>query len=79
MKRIITQIDGAGDEQLRKGFHTLAAGDSWATIAKSLGYSKDLIAEALGHEYGSKVTGVYLDHYSDAVIDEANEQITKYV
>jgi len=30
---------------------------TYANIAKQLGYSKDLIAEALGHEYGNKVTG----------------------
>lgn len=55
---------------------TYVARHSWATIAKSLGYSKDLIAEALGHEYGNKVTGIYLDDYGDAVIDEANERVT---
>jgi len=48
---------------------------SWANTCKSLGYSKDLIAEALGHEYGNKVTGIYLDHYDNAVIDEANEKV----
>lgn len=55
---------------------TYVARHSWATIAKSLGYSKDLIAEALGHEYGNKVTGIYLDQYADAVIDEVNERVT---
>ena len=47
------------------------------TIAKSLGYSKDLIAEALGHEYGNKVTGIYLNQYADSVIDEVNERVTR--
>lgn len=45
---------------------------SWANIARKLGYSKDLIAEALGHEYGNKVTGIYLDHYDLEIIDEMN-------
>lgn len=52
---------------------------SWANIAKSLGYSKDLIAEALGHEYGNKVTGIYLDHYDNATLDQMNEKVIKAV
>jgi integrase len=50
---------------------TYASRHSWATIAKNMGYSKDLIAEALGHEYGNKVPGMYLDQYSNDVIDTA--------
>jgi integrase/recombinase XerD len=50
---------------------------SWANIAKSKGYSKDIIAEALGHEYGNKVTGIYLDNYPSELIDEVNEKVTK--
>jgi len=46
-----------------------------ANIAKSLGYSKDLIAEALGHEYGNSVTGIYLDNYSNEMIGEANANV----
>jgi len=49
---------------------------SWANIARHLGYSKDLIAEALGHEYGNRVTGIYLDEYGNEVIDGANERVT---
>jgi integrase len=52
---------------------------SWANIAKSLGYSKDLIAEALGHEYGNKVTGIYLEGYGNHIIDEANEAVQRAV
>jgi integrase/recombinase XerD len=48
---------------------------TWANIAKQLGYSKDLIAEALGHQYGNKVTGIYLEAYDTEVIDEMNQQI----
>lgn len=54
---------------------TYVARYSWANIAKSLGYSKDLIAEALGHSYGNSVTGIYLDNYGDEVIDDANRFI----
>jgi integrase len=48
---------------------------SWANIAKSLGYSKDMIAEALGHQYGSKVTGIYLESYDKELIDDMNHVI----
>lgn len=50
---------------------------SWANIARKLGYSKDLIAEALGHEYGNRVTGIYLDNYDLEVIDEMNEKVCR--
>lgn len=52
---------------------------SWANIAKGLGYSKDMIAEALGHEYGNKVTGIYLDHYNNDTLDSMNEMVIKAV
>ena len=55
---------------------TYVARYSWANIAKKQGYSKDLIAEALGHNYGSAVTGIYLDCYGDEVIDDANANIS---
>lgn len=48
---------------------------SWANIAKSLGYSKDLIAEALGHSYGNAVTSIYLDAYDSELIDNANATV----
>ena len=62
---------------IRENLSTYVSRHSWATIAKSLGYSKDLIAEALGHEYGSQVTGIYLDYYNNEVIDTANERVTE--
>ena len=52
---------------------------SWANIARSLGYSKDLIAEALGHEYGNKVTGIYLDCYDKVIIDAANKAVLELI
>lgn len=58
---------------------TYVARYSWANIAKSLGYSKDVIAEALGHEYGNRITGIYLDNYGDEVIDEMNEVVCRAV
>ncbi|MBK9282768.1 MAG: site-specific integrase [Sphingobacteriaceae bacterium] len=48
---------------------------TWSNIAKQMGYSKDLIAEALGHEYGNKVTGIYLEAYDKELIDEMNIKV----
>lgn len=61
--------------KIEKSVTTYYARYSWANIAKGLGYSKDLIAEALGHEYGNKVTGIYLDHYDNTIIDSMNEKV----
>lgn len=55
---------------------TYVARYTWANIAKSLGYPKDQISEALGHEYGNRITGIYLDNYGNEVIDEMNKQVT---
>jgi integrase len=43
---------------------------TFANIAKQMGYSKDLIAEALGHEYGNKVTGIYLEQFDQQLLDK---------
>ena len=48
---------------------------SYANIAKQLGYSKDLIAEALGHEYGNSVTGIYLEQFDLGIVDDMNYRI----
>ena len=48
---------------------------TYANIAKSLGFSKDLIAEALGHEYGNTVTGIYLDMFDSEKLDEMHNEI----
>jgi integrase/recombinase XerD len=55
---------------------TYVARYTWANVAKSLGYPKDQIAEALGHEYGNRITGIYLDNYGSEVIDEINQKVT---
>jgi integrase len=52
---------------------------SYANIAKQLGYSKDLIAEALGHEYGNSVTGIYLEMFDNDIVDNMNQQIFQTV
>lgn len=56
---------------------------TYANIAKQMGFSKDLIAEALGHEYGNKVTGIYLEQFDLKVLDQMNlaiyERVNEYV
>ena len=61
--------------KIKQDVTTYYARYSWANIAKSLGYSKDVIAEALGHEYGNRVTGIYLDNYDNKIIDAANAKV----
>lgn len=52
---------------------------TYANIAKQLNYSKDIIAEALGHEYGNAVTGIYLEMFDNDKLDDMNEKIFKAV
>lgn len=46
---------------------------SWATTAKRLGYSNEMIAEGLGHEHGYKITNIYLDRFDNQLIDQMND------
>lgn len=64
---------------INKNVTTYYARYSWANIARELGYSKDMIAEGLGHEYGNKVTGIYLDQYDNEIIDSMNENVINSV
>jgi len=52
---------------------------SYANVSKRLGYSKDMIAEALGHEYGNTVTGIYLEQFDLKLIDEMNQEVINAV
>jgi integrase/recombinase XerD len=54
---------------------TYVARHSWATTAKRLGFSIELIAEAMGHEHGNKITNIYLDSFDQSVIDDANAKV----
>ena len=56
---------------------TYVARHSHATIAKRLGYSKDLISESLGHSNGSSITEIYLGSYDLETIDAMNEAVCK--
>lgn len=63
--------------QLDLKLTTYVARYTWATTAKRCGYSNEIIAEALGHEYGNAVTATYLDGFSQEVIDNANDTVTR--
>lgn len=53
---------------------------TFATLAKKkLGYSNEVIAECLGHEYGNKITNTYLDNYDQSLIDEVNDRMIKLI
>jgi len=54
---------------------TYVARHTFATCAKRLGYSNELIAEALGHEYGNRITNIYLDSFDKAVVDEMHGRV----
>jgi len=64
---------------IQKEISTYYARYTWANIAKQQGYSKDMIAEALGHEYGNRVTGIYLDAYDNETIDAMNNKVIAVV
>lgn len=49
---------------------------SWATAARKMGVSIDLISESLGHS-DLRVTEVYLEGFENEVLDEVNERVTK--
>lgn len=69
----------AKDFKIDQKITTYTARHSWATIAKKAGFSIELIAEALGHEYGNRTTAVYLDNFDQSVIDEANSKVIKLI
>lgn len=52
---------------------------TYANVARKLGYSKDLIAEALGHEYGNAVTSIYLELFDQQTLDAMAEHILQIV
>ena len=68
-------LDIAKECKITQEITTYYARYSWANICKSLGYSKDLIAEGLGHSYGNSTTSIYLDNYDKKIIDAANAKV----
>ena len=56
---------------------TYWARHTWATIASSIGISRDVIAHALGHGLNT-VTDIYID-FDQSKVDEANRKVIDYV
>ena len=52
---------------------------SFSNVAKQLGYSKDLISEALGHNYGNSTTSHYLEHFYQEELDKLTVNVIKAV
>lgn len=65
--------------ELKEELTTYVFRYTYANIAKQMGYSKDLIAEALGHEYGNSITGIYLEQFDQEIIDKMNDSIIKSI
>ncbi len=57
---------------------TYHARHTWASIASSIDVTKDVISEALGHEYGSKVTSVYVN-FNQKKVDQANRKVLDHI
>lgn len=49
-----------------------------ATLMAKLGYSNEIIATSLGHEYGNKTTNIYIE-YNEEEVDKANRALIDYV
>jgi integrase len=52
---------------------------SFSNVAKQLGYSKDMISEALGHNYGNSTTSHYLEQFHQDELDELTVNVIKAV
>lgn len=69
LNRIISKDENIINLTTYVGMHT------WATSAKKLGYSNELITEALGHQYGNRITNIYLDNFEQEVVDEMHKRV----
>jgi integrase/recombinase XerD len=83
-KKIIRQFIKTTNKYLKRMSEQVGLGSpvttytsrhSFGTIAKRLGYSNELIAEALGHEYGNKITNIYLDSFDARVLDAMHKHV----
>ena len=61
--------------KIEKSISTYYARYTFANTARGLGYSKDIIGQALGHSYGNATTSIYLDDYDNKIIDAANAKV----
>lgn len=51
---------------------------TWATLASQLDTPKDVISEALGHEYGSSTTSIYIN-FNREKVDQANRKVIDFL
>jgi len=66
-------------EKINGKITTYVARHTFATTAKKLGYSNELIAESLGHLYGNQVTCTYLDSFDKEIVDEMHYKVISLV
>ena len=86
-RRVVMQWIKVVNKQLQKIASSIDAGlittyvarHSWATTAKRLGYSVELISEAMGHEHGSKITNIYLAAFDPSNIDMMNHEVCSII
>lgn len=64
----------AKDAGIEETFTTYSIRHSWATIAKFMGVSTEIISESLGH-HSLNTTEIYLKNFNNKVLDEANDLI----
>jgi site-specific recombinase XerD len=64
----------AEDAGIEEKFTTYYIRHSWATIAKDMGISIEVISEGLGHS-SFKTTQVYLKSFNNKTLDEANSMV----
>jgi integrase/recombinase XerD len=83
-KRIIQQCIKTTNKYLKRlsaecgllnSTQTYSSRHGFATIAKRLGYSTEMIAESLGHQNGNKITNIYLDNFDTEVIDAMHQHV----
>lgn len=67
--KIIVKVPGIEGE-----FTTYYNRHSWATIAKFMGASTEVISEGLGHK-SLRTTETYLKSFTNHVLDEANKLV----
>ena len=65
----------ANDVGIEGSFTTYSIRHSWATIAKYMGISTELISEAFGHS-SIKTTETYLKDFDNEILDEVNALVT---
>jgi len=68
----------AKDAGIKERITTYYIRHSWATIAKNLGISTEIISEGLGH-HSLRTTEIYLKDFDNQVLDDANDKIVLWL